>query len=290
METYEAFSYDEVEDEATGAKEWVINLLEPPFIVNQELENLCRFDPYIMCRVLFQGKKWIAFYSDCGNVTKSRAFSFALIAFETQQADQREKMSQMRRESSVTTASMKSKASQSPKGNPPLQLKLIQLVRTRECLVCAEFEREHNLPWAALADDKDAFEERLAQMVAMQQASARPGSSARASSGRGPERSIAFDAPIDSMASDGRKKAPVFGCTARLLARLSGTRLPHQNRMGDPYFIMSQQARPVRRQKTKLYDKEEQTQRDFDALYKLANLKVRPTSCKVPCRRTPSIE
>merc|ERR1719506_214876 len=104
LEAYEAFAYDEVDDDASGAKEWVINLLEPTFMVQQELENLCRFDPYIMCRVRFKGKKWVAFYSDCGNVTKSRAFSMALIAFETAQAtfnaDQREK-SMARRESAA---------------------------------------------------------------------------------------------------------------------------------------------------------------------------------------------
>merc|ERR1719217_2036932 len=93
LETYEAFSYDEVEDETKGSKEWVINLLEPTFNVYQELENLCRFDPYIICRVRFKGRKWVAFYSDCGNVMKSRAFAFSLIAFETAQADQREKIS-----------------------------------------------------------------------------------------------------------------------------------------------------------------------------------------------------
>jgi hypothetical protein len=291
LEIYEAFGYDEVEDEGTGTKEWVINLLEPTFLVRQELENLCRFDPYIMCRVKFKNKKWVAFYSDCGNVAKSRAFAFALIAFETAQADQREKISIRRGSDTMSgggVATLRSAATTQStartkfeKDKLPGKWTMIQLARTRECLVCAEYEREHALPWAALADDKEAFEERLAAMVAMQQASARPG--ARGSAGRGAERSITFDAPVDSLGAAAKRKPP--GCTSKLMARLMGNRLPHQNRMGDPDFIMSKQARPVRRPKTKLYDKDEQTQRDFDALYKLANSKMRPTqTCKVPCR------
>merc|ERR1719379_1828808 len=203
-------------------------------------------------------------------------------------------MNSSRRESSsskVTAALGKSTDSKRDKTTTRIgQLKMIQLARTRECLVCAEYEREHMLPWATLADDKDAFEERLAQMVAMQQASARPGASRGGGGGppgRGAERSVAFDAPIDSTSI---AKKPQPGCTTKLLARLSGTRLPHENRMGDPQFIMSQQPRPQNRPKTKLYDKDEQTQRDFDALYKLANAKCRPTSCAVPCRRSSTEE
>merc|ERR1719247_3042198 len=147
LEAYEAFAYDEVDDDASGAKEWVINLLEPTFKVDQELENLCRFDPYIMCRVRFKGKKWVAFYSDCGNLAKSRAFAFALIAFETAQADQRDKQSlnASRRDSKASSAqggamgkSTESKKSQAQKLG---QLKMIQLARTRECFVCAEYDR-----------------------------------------------------------------------------------------------------------------------------------------------------
>merc|ERR1719428_943400 len=177
LEIYEAFGYDEVEDEGTGTKEWVINLLEPTFLVRQELENLCRFDPYIMCRVKFKNKKWVAFYSDCGNVAKSRAFAFALIAFETAQADQRDKQTvNSSRRTSEAGALQKSAKKQTHHAAPPTNMRMIQLARTRECLVCAEYDREHSLPWQTLADDKDAFEERLAQMVAMQQASSsRPG-------------------------------------------------------------------------------------------------------------------
>jgi hypothetical protein len=286
LETYEAFAYDEVEDDASGAKEWVINLLEPTFPVHQELENLCRFDPYIMCRIHFKEKKWVAFYSDCGNVAKSRAFAFALIAFETAQADQRDKQSTNTSRRTSDAGALQKSAKKPAHAAPPTNMRMIQLARTRECLVCAEYDREHSLPWQTLADDKDAFEERLAQMVAMQQASSsRPGGSARAGTGRGNERAITFDPPVDCTGAHVKKPKPV-GCAAKFIARISGTRIPHENRMGDPDFIMSQQARPIRRGKTKLYDKEEQTQRDFDALYKLANTNCRPTSMKVPCRRT----
>jgi hypothetical protein len=236
--------YAEQYDENTGTRDWVIDLSIPPFTVVQEMENICRFDPYVMCRVAFDNKKWIAFYSAGGNLAKCRAFAFSVMAFETQT---RKEYAQ--------------------------NLRLVQLARTRECLVCAEYEREHNLPWANIADDKEAFDEMLGQM-GVTLAGQASGSRAASNMGKlngGSQGPVTFDPPID-MEKNVKKQQDV-GMVTKMSCYLTGKPLPGQNRMGNAdAFAAQNNVRPKKRGKNKLYDKDEQLHRDFEALFTLANL------------------
>jgi hypothetical protein len=238
-ETFEAFSYVEQYDENTGMRDWVIDLSIPPFTVVQEMENICRFDPYVMCRVSFDNKKWIAFYSSCGSLAKCRAFAFGVMAFETT----------TRKEYSQT-------------------LRLVQLARTRECLVCAEYEREHNLPWGNIADDKEAFEEMLGQMgVTMSQGSGSR-SSAPGSTTAGP---IVFDSPVDAHLYPAKK--PDVGIVTKISCAITGKPLPGQDRMGNSAsFTVQSHTKAKKSGNKKAFDKDEQLHRDFEALFTLANL------------------